>query len=205
MRSRARALGQVLALGAAAALAACRLPRESPSPRFWVLTPVDASVSDAPVVRTVGVGPVDLPAYLDRAAVVTRAGPRLDVATYDLWGQPLAENVTAVLGRNLECMAPGTAVQLFPWNVPSTDLDQRVTVQFTRFEADADGAVHLDASWELRSGATAKQLASGRAAIREPVAGANVQETTAAMSRALGQLSRDIAAHLESGSGASGR
>ena len=183
---------------AIAALAACRLPRESPSPRFWVLTPVDAPVSDGPVTRTVGVGPVDLPAYLDRAAVVTRAGPRLDVAAYDLWGQPLAENVTAVLGRNLESLVPGTAVQLFPWNVATADLDQRVTVQFTRFEADADGAVHLEATWEVRSGGGPKQLASGRAAIREPISGSSVEETTAAMSRALGQLSREIAARLGS-------
>ncbi|HXK22136.1 MAG TPA: PqiC family protein [Myxococcota bacterium] len=192
---------RVFALAASAALmAACRLPRESPSPRFWVLTPMEGSVSDGPIQRTVGVGPVLLPAYLDRAAVVTRAGPRLDVASFDLWGQPLSENVTAVLGRNLEIQLPGTAVQLFPWTVAPSELDRRVTVQVSRFEADADGSVHLDASWELRRGSGAKLLASGRAAIREPVAGdRGVAETTPAMSRALAELSRQIAAQLAAG------
>jgi uncharacterized lipoprotein YmbA len=180
------------------ALGACRLPRESPSPRYWMLTPVEHGLVDAPVKRTVGVGPMELPAYLDRAAVVTRAGPQLQVAQFDLWGQPLTENVTAVIGLNLERLAPGTSAQLFPWNVASRDLDQRVTVQFTRFEADADGAVHLDASWEILGATGAKLLASGRAAIREPVANdRSIGEIALAMSRALGQLSQDIAAHLD--------
>jgi uncharacterized lipoprotein YmbA len=195
------ARGPALALIAAASLAlgACRLPRESPPPRYWMLMPVESSVSEAPVQRTVGVGPMSLPAYLDRTAVVTRSGPRLEVAPFDMWGQPLAENVTAVLGRNLEHLVPGTSVELFPWNVASRDLDQRVTVEFASFEAHSDGAVHLDASWELwGGGAGSKLLASGRAAIREPVANdKNVEEVTLAMSRALGQLSQDIAAHLE--------
>jgi uncharacterized protein len=198
MSARRRSFSCVAALAASAAVAACRLPSESPTPRFWVLTPVDARVSDAPVTRVVGVGPVELPAYLDRAAVVTRSGPRLEVAAFDLWGQPLAEGVTSVLGRNLETMVPGTSVQLFPWNVASQDLSQRVAVQFTRFEADSDGAVHLDASWQLRSGAEAKLLASGRASFVEPLTqGGGIEGITVAMSRALQTLSRDIAIHLE--------
>lgn len=198
MNARRRSLGCALALAASAALVACRLPRESPTPRFWVLTPIDAKVSDSPAARVIGVGPVELPAYLDRAAVVTRSGPRLDVAAFDLWGQPLAENVTSVLGRNLEAMVPGTSVQLFPWNVASQDLTERVAVQFTRFEADSDGAVHLDASWQLRSGTGPKLLASGRASFAEPLArDGGIEGITVAMSRALETLSRDIAAHLE--------
>ena len=190
-----------LALAAATSLAlgACRLPQESPTPRYWMLTPIEGSASDGPVKRTVGVGPMELPAYLDRAAVVTRAGPRLQVAPFDLWGQPLAENVTAVVGLNLEHLVPGTSVELFPWNVASRELDQRVTVQFARFEADSDGVVHLDASWELSGSTTSKLLASGRTAIREPVAqDQGIEGVTLAMSRALAQLSRDIAAHLGS-------
>jgi uncharacterized lipoprotein YmbA len=198
MSANRRSLGCAVALAATAALVACRLPRESPTPRFWVLTPVDTRMSDTPSTRVVGVGPVELPAYLDRAAVVTRSGPRLEVANFDLWGQPLSENVTSVLGRNLEAMVPGTSVQLFPWNVASQDLNERVAIQFTRFEADSDGAVHLEASWQLRNGTEPKLLASGRASLTEPVARDNgVEGITVAMSRALEALSRDIAAHLE--------
>ena len=198
MSARRRSFGCAVVLTATAALAACRLPRESPTPRFWVLMPFDARVSDAPVTRLVGVGPVELPAYLDRAAVVTRSGSRLEVAAFDLWGQPLGESVTSVLGRNLEALVPGTSVQLFPWNVASQDLNERVAVQFTRFEADSDGAVHLDASWQLRSGAGPTLLASGRVYISEPLArDGGIEGITGAMSRALGTLSRDIATHLE--------
>jgi uncharacterized protein len=196
LRAEARTLGIALALAALAG-GACRLPRASAPPRYWVLTTVDGDVPEGPVERTIGVGPIELPAYLDRAGVVTRAGSRVEVAPFDLWGQPLADNVTQVLGRNLERLAPGTAVEIFPWNVPSRALDRRVVVRIARFEADADGNVHLEASWDVRSGAGTELLASGRSSIREPLAGgAGVEQITGAMSRALGALSRNIAAQL---------
>jgi len=193
-RSRA-ALTLVAAL---AIVGACRLPRESPPSRYWMLTPLDVDVSaGAHAERTLGVGPTELPSYLDRAGVVTRSGARLDVAPYDLWGQPLAETVTQVLGTNLERLLPGTTVELFPWKVATRDLDRRLAIQVERFEADADGAVHLDASWDLRSGAAAQVLSSGRASIRETVPeGGGAEPVVAAMSRALAQLSREIASQM---------
>jgi uncharacterized lipoprotein YmbA len=196
----ARALGIALAALAALGALACRLPRPSAPPRYWILTPVDGGVAHAKVERTLGVGPLELPAYLDRAGVVTRSGARLEVAPFDLWGQPLAENATHVLGRNLEHLLPGTSVELFPWKVSARELDRRVAVRVARFEADGDGAVQLEVSWDLRDGSGTELLSSGRASIREPVGrGGGVEEIVGAMSRALGQLSREIAAQLQGG------
>jgi hypothetical protein len=189
------ALAAVVALGALA----CRVPRPSPAPRYWILTPLDGEVADAQVQRTLGVGPLELPAYLDRAGIVRRSGARLDVAPFDLWGQPLAENATQVLGRNLESLLPGTAVELFPWKVSARELDARVSVQIARFEAAGSGAVELEASWDIRNGSGTELLSSGRASIREPIdEGAAVEATVGAMSRALARLSREIAAQLQS-------
>ncbi|MCP3694029.1 MAG: hypothetical protein GY917_17625, partial [Planctomycetaceae bacterium] len=60
------------------------------------------------IERAVGVGPVNLPAYLDRHGVVRRTSSNeLDVAEFELWGQSLRENFTQVLGRNLEILVNG--------------------------------------------------------------------------------------------------
>jgi hypothetical protein len=191
-----RALGIALVALAALGALACRLPRASEPARYWILTPLDGELADAPVERKLGVGPLELPAYLDRAGVVTRSGTRLEVADFDLWGQPLADNAVAVLGRNLERLLPGASVELFPWKVPARELDARVAVRIARFEADGEGAVQLEASWDLRDGSGTELLASGRSSVREP-AGETVEEIVGAMSRALAELSREIAAQLE--------
>jgi uncharacterized lipoprotein YmbA len=48
-----------------------------------------------------GVGPVRLPAYLDRREIVTRAGPaRLEVASVDHWAAPLDVLFTSVLAED---------------------------------------------------------------------------------------------------------
>jgi uncharacterized lipoprotein YmbA len=192
-----------VALVAIAAVGAgCSTIHESAPQRYWTLTAIAGDVAEAPLERTIGVGPVSLPGYLDRVGVVTRTGSRLEVAQFDVWGQPLAENVTRVLADNLERLLPGTSAAPFPWEDVSSRLDQRVAVRIARFEADGDGTVHLEASWSVRSADRSEPRSGGRAAIREPVAGGDdVEQISEAMSRSLAELSRRIAAQLSARSG----
>jgi len=195
MRRMTPAFGVALVAAAGVAFG-CSTIHESAPPRYWTLTAIAGDVAEVPVARTIGVGPVSLPAYLDRVSVVTRTGSRLEVAQFDVWGQPLAENVTRVLADNLERLLPGTSATPFPWEGFSSQLDQRVAVRIARFDADGDGTVHLEASWSVRSGDRSERRSVGRAAIREPVAGGGVEQITDAMSRSLAELSRRIAAQL---------
>jgi uncharacterized lipoprotein YmbA len=198
MAGRMRFPGTLLLGLAVLASFACRLPRESPAPRFWVIPPIEGRVAEMPVERSLGVGPVELPGYLDQAGVVTRpeAG-RLRIAPYDRWAEPLGHNVIRVLARNLEILVPGLAAVEFPWRGPTQTLELRLVAQVSRFEAGPDGAVHLEAGWALSAGEGGALLANGRAAIREPVEGDDTQAVVAAMSRALGALSRRIAEAIE--------
>ena len=64
--------------------------------RFYVLAPLAGAVATAADSRpvTIGVGPVRLPGYIDRAPLVTRRGAEeIDVADLDRWGEPLADGV----------------------------------------------------------------------------------------------------------------
>jgi uncharacterized lipoprotein YmbA len=180
------------------ALSACRLPRQSQTPRHWMLAPIEGARSGSEIERTVGVGPVEFPDYLDRDNVVRRTSSnQLHVAEFELWGQSLRQNFTQVLGRNLEMLVPGVGAVSFPWKGPDQDLANRVVVEVDRFDAGPDDHVELDAVWALHRGVSSGRVASGRTAIRVPVQGEGYAAIVAAMSQAVATLSREIAPHLE--------
>jgi hypothetical protein len=177
---------------------ACRLPRQSQTPRYWMLAPIEGTRPVSEIERSVGVGPVEFPEYLDRHSVVRRTSAnQLHVAEFEIWGQSLRENFTQVLGRNLEILAPGVVAVPFPWKGPGQNLTYRVVVEVDRFDAGPDDHVALDAVWALHRGVSAGWVAGGRMAIREPVQGEGYAAIVAAMSQAVGALSREIAPHLE--------
>jgi uncharacterized lipoprotein YmbA len=72
-------------------------------------------------------------------------------------------------------------------------VDLRLVAQLSRFEASDDGAVQLEGSWALRSGEDGSGIGEGRLSIREPLEGEGTEAVVAAMSRALGEMSRRIA------------
>ena len=182
-------------------LGACRLPRESPSSRHWILTPIEGTRSSGEIGHTVGVGPVEFPSYLERPNVVRRIGAnQLNVAAFELWGQSLPENFSGVLGRNLQLLVPGLATVSFPWKGAGQDLAYRLALQVERFDVGPDDQVALDAVWALHGGGSKKSFAAGEhTSIRIPVEGEGYAAIVAAMSQALGVLSREIAPHLEGG------
>ena len=73
-------------------------------------------------------------------------------------------------------------------------LDRVVEVDISRFDADASGQVVLDARWRIYKGDNETLLGSGRSQVTEqgpPVP--DYDGIVAAMSRAVGQMSEEIA------------
>lgn len=164
--------------------------------RFWVLNAMPGDPAEQEIQRSVAVGPVLIPEYLDRREVVRRLGPnRLDVAEFDQWGHALEDQVGSVLARNLEILVPGTRAAPFPWR-ESTPPDLELAVHATRFELDADGSVHLDAGWKLVRTSPRRTVANGYVRLREPIEGGGFDDIAAAMSRALEALARKVAPML---------
>jgi uncharacterized lipoprotein YmbA len=163
-----------------------------------MLAPIEGTRPVSEIEHAVGVGPVVFPAYLDGRSVVRRTGTNeLHVARFELWGQSLQENFTQILSRNLENLVPGVVAVSFPWKGPHQDLDYRLVLKVDRFDAGPNDQVALDAVWTLYRGKSAAWVAGGRAAVRVPVAGEGYPAIVAAMSQAVGTLSREIAPHLE--------
>lgn len=191
MTPRARVL---LGLVLCAVLAACTT---TPPTNLYMISGLSgstASPSSAAKGPIIGVGPVSVPAYLDRPQIVTRASPnRLVVGEFDRWAEPFENLLARVLSENLSVLLNSDAVFTLPRRRLS-EVDIKIELEIFRFDADPDGMVHLTGRWAVYTKGGKKLAAAKKSIIREPVARASDYESvTIAMSRALERLSKEIA------------
>jgi uncharacterized protein len=176
----------------------------SPPSRFYLMTPLPEADAPAPAGQrepgsALGVGPVKLPAYLDRPEVVTRSSPNaLQVAEFDRWAEPLEENFTRVLAMNLAVLAGTHRISIYPWP-RSAPLDYQVTVTVDRFDAGANSQVVLVARWHVLGGEEGRFVRSGRTVATQPVATADYEALAGVMSTSIATLAREIAAAIPVG------
>ena len=166
--------------------------------KYYLLTPVEAGNADSTntLARTIGIGPVAFPAYLDRPQIVLRSGGnQLDYAESHRWAEPLKTAFSHTLSENLSIMLPVDRTVIYPWS-RSTLLDYQVIVNVTRFDANTAGTVQLTADWEIIRSGDSKSLDQDRVTYNEAAGSTRYTEIVAAQSRAVEQLSRDIAAAI---------
>jgi uncharacterized lipoprotein YmbA len=167
--------------------------------RFYVLAPTDgASAAANPATGgrdlRVGIRSVELPRYLDRPQIVTRASAnRLELAEFHQWGAPLRSAVPGLLAENLGRLLPSEQVHVFPWGRGFTP-DVQVLVEVSRLDGSLAGDSVLAARWRIvaRGG---DEVGGGTSRFTEP-SGRDYDSLVAAHSRLVGSLSHDIAAAL---------
>jgi uncharacterized lipoprotein YmbA len=184
----------LVAVAACLALAGCA---DSQPTRFYTLSHLTAAPGGTPPLlppdASVGVGPVTLPPYLDRPQLVTRAGRnQVVLADFDSWAEPLQGLFARVLAENLAVMLGTDDVLLLPQRRPMR-LDYQVEVDVARFDVDTSGNANLDARWWVFGRDGEKLLGSGRSTITEPSEVGDYTAAAAALSRALGAMSTEIA------------
>jgi uncharacterized protein len=185
-----------VALVAASLVAACASGTPT---RFYTLSGLPTPPHEAGLAagRSVGVGPVVLPAYLDRPQIVTRtAANQAHLAESDNWVEPLATMVPRVLTDNLALLLGTDDVVVLPQQ-RAIRFAYQVQVDVNRFDVDGSGRAILDARWYVLADDTGNVTASGRSTITEPASDpGDYAEVAAAMSRALGAMSHEIAAAI---------
>jgi uncharacterized lipoprotein YmbA len=186
-----------LALAACAAVLALAGCAAGQPTRFYTLAALPDAPSEAlpalPADLTVGVGPVTLPPYLDRPQLVTRAGSnRAVLADFDSWVEPLQGMFARVLAENLSRLLGTDNVLQLPQERPIR-FNYQVEVDVTRFDVDAAGSAILDARWWVLGRGGERLLQSGRSTISEPTEVGDYTAAAAALSRALGAMSTEIA------------
>ena len=179
-------------------LAGCPSATES---RFYLLTTLKESAPGKAVVKPLP-GPalhvrVKLAKYLHRPEIVTRVGPnQYRLAEYDRWAEPLQENLSDILAENLSGLLPGRHVLLADWPGQS-DEGYRLDVEITRLDGPPGGKMTLEARWQLVRGKGRVIASKRRSRFEETAEGAGFDALVAAQSRALGSLSRELAAAVD--------
>ncbi|MFQ5657889.1 MAG: membrane integrity-associated transporter subunit PqiC [Candidatus Methylomirabilales bacterium] len=189
----------VFILGASLLVLGGCVGQSQPS-RFYVLNSLATSETGRRLAAAenriaIGIGPLELPKYLDRSQIVTRASPnQLDLADFDKWAEPLQDNFSRVLAENLSILLSTDRVVMFPWG--TTPIDYQVAAEVTRFESQPGGDVAMDARWTV-FGKDRKALVMKQSSFSEPVGAEGYEAIVSALSRALATLSRDIAAAIQ--------
>ncbi|MGD2047005.1 MAG: PqiC family protein [Gemmatimonadota bacterium] len=185
-------------LGALLLTTACLGPREDLS-AFFLLSPAPPPTDQAPVPVMVGIGPVTIPGYLDRPQIVVRLSDNeVALSETDRWAEPLGENVVRTLEENLAGLLPGSSYVAYPW-YESEAPDYAVALDVRRFEVDSGGAVVLEGTWRLSRGGSEVDARTVR--ITESASGPDRAASVAAQSRALAELSREIAGGVRAARG----
>lgn len=144
-----------------------------------------------------GVGPVFLPAYLDRPQVVMRKdGNQMTVADFDQWVEPLEITFQRVLTENLSKQLATDQIMSLP-SGRDLSLDHQLEIEVIRFDTDEAGKAVLDARWWIFDGRGDRLQDSGRSvALKQATAAKDYGAIAEAMSHCLGALSVEIAAAL---------
>ena len=167
---------------------------KGPPPDFYVLhATTNASVAGVEHGVAVGVGPIELPAHLDRSQIVTRTSDyQLDLSESHQWAEPLKNSVSRVIAVNLSNMLESNRVYVIPRR-QKISLDFQVSIDIARFDGRLGDAAALGARWTLYGKDTREPLLSKTTIVYEKTRDGSYDALVAASSKTLEVLSKEIA------------
>ena len=196
-----RSINSILRIAVAGlSLAGCGAfsPRPDPS-RFFTLSPlpqveqVSLKNSTMPEKMFLGIGPIKFPGYLDRQEIVVRSDQnRLDVSVNDRWAEPLEENFSRVLSQNLALLLNTDLIVIHPWSLANRPR-YKVEIEVFRFEANSERNGQLFARWSVLDSADKKVAVVKESRVTRNAKEKSTDGSVAALSDAVGDLSREIA------------
>ncbi|BBL59175.1 PqiC family protein [Methylomonas koyamae] len=179
-----------LAAAALAGLAACG----SAPLQFYMLAadnpPLVESGPALPAGTVIGLGPIRLPAYLDRPQLVTALSEhqyRLDER--NRWAERLDENIARTLSQALAGRLGVEQVVRYPWPARQR-LDYQLSFDILQLHQTAAGRSVLSAQWQLKQGE--RSLAGKRFECSEAAAD-SADAIVAAQSACLSRFAAELA------------
>lgn len=154
-----------------------------------------APVGGSAAGLSVGIGPVSLPSYLDRAEVVFASGPNeFQIPANALWIGPLQENISRTVVADLGRILRSRNVRAS--GEPGFKPRYRVALDIRQFHGISGQEAILDLSWRIQSGASGPALSRQSATFHQPIMGDGYGPLVTAESRLLEQCAAAIAQSL---------
>ncbi len=158
------------------------------------------SAAGPATVRTsglaVGIGPLTLPTYVDRAELVFQSGPnKFEIPAKVHWAGPLQDNFGQVLAADVGRRLHSGNVVANP--APGdTRLRYRVSVNVRQFHAVSGQEAILEADWHVETADTRQVLRHGEGVYHAPIQGDGYAPVVAAESDLVDQLASGISRML---------
>lgn len=180
-----------LLVAAVTLLAACG---STPQSNHYMLSTIGEGTSGN-TGPSLGVGPISVPQYLDRnAMVINEDDNKLKIAAFDRWAEPLGDGIQRVLSLNLAELLNTQQVQTFPWPRSSKP---RFGIEINVVEFSAKGqSTRLIAKWMLRDLEKDIVLEQKIVKFSTQAKSAEPASIAAAYSELLAMLSREIAGRI---------
>ena len=188
-----RLLETLPALAVAGLLGACS---STPPLQFYTLGPLappPASAAPTGTSASLVVGPVSVPATIDRLLIVRLAGSRAEVAEHHRWAAPLKTEIARRVAADLARRSPYARSVAWPQaSIAEPTLSVPIDVQ--RFEADGFERVTLEAVWTIRQ--AGRDITSRRFSATEAIAAPTFEALASAHGRLVDALAAEIAGAL---------
>lgn len=173
-------------------LAGCQ---SAPPVQFYVLEPIHPTITaTSPITpkTSVGIGPLTLPAILDRNKIVTRQPNQVvQIAEFQHWAAPPQEILSETLARNLAILNPGLMVRNYPWTVYG-QVDLQVIVDVKRFDTTPGQSANLEATWTIKNEKTNRIIHNGQSSLSQPLPDRSYPATVRSLSHILAGFSQEL-------------
>lgn len=144
----------------------------------------------------IGIGPLSLPALVDRKQIVTRgANNAIQLAEFHQWATPLQDNVLNVLSKNIAAQQSNAIVRSYPWSVYG-EMDYRVIIDISRFDSQLGKSANLQASWVIMSEKNHTIISNGQTNIQQLLHDERYDSAVLALNKLLSELSQQLSLAL---------
>jgi hypothetical protein len=169
----------------------------TPATKFYKLNSLPSTQQENPAALpgdyiAIGVGPVELPEFLDRPQIVTRKSQnQLEISEFHRWAASFPNDFSRVLAKNISTLLPTDRVAVYPWEDTFSPTYQ-VKLDVEQFDGQLGEQVFLRVIWSLVGEEEKKELVVRKTLVEEPVLTNDYEGLVAAQSNALATLSREI-------------
>src|SRR6266545_4474723 len=141
----------------------------TPASHFYTLSAASGPAATSTSSNlSIAVGPVSVPAVVDRPQIVVNTGPnQVRLEDFNRWAAPLQNNISRVVADNLVLML-GTPRVTLSTQMLSADADYRAVIEVQSFQSVPGDAAILNALWTVSRMKDGKTQ-TGRTTVREAV------------------------------------
>jgi len=170
----------------------------SPQSSFYTLSATAAAVPPSTAsTYGVSIGPVSVPETVDRPQITLQVSAnQVEIDEFHRWAEPLAGGIARTVAANLRGLLGTARIAAAPGFTGGEPVYQ-VALNVVRFESKLGDSATVDVLWAIGRGGDEAPARSGHSTVVQP-AGGGYDALVAAHSRALAQVSGDIASAIRS-------